>query len=137
MSKWICGLSNNKIEGLGLILVLFAFGWQLLENDLANLANDVELYQTHKKIDAIWLVLSDSYTHSPTKNTAAVSMAGYDTLNDSWQDWEEMKKEKDSVSAQKIRILMIRSVIYLLGSILIIYSKFRVNPETKLPSILP
>ncbi|MFA5906989.1 MAG: hypothetical protein WC836_23885 [Desulfobacula sp.] len=136
MSKGICGLSNNKIEGIGLILVLFAFGWQLLENDLANLANDVDLYQTHKKIDAIWFVLSDSYTHSPTKNTAAVSIAEYDTLNNSWQGWEDMKKEKNSVSSKKIIILMVRSVIYLLGSILIIYSKFRVNPEPKITSIL-
>lgn len=48
-SKLIGRISNKKIEGIGLILVLFAFGWQLLEYDLANLSNDVDLYQTHKK----------------------------------------------------------------------------------------
>jgi len=33
-------INYKKLEGYGLILILFSFGWQMLETDLSNLFTD-------------------------------------------------------------------------------------------------
>lgn len=55
-------LSNNKFEGIGLILVLFSFFIQIAEEEFTNQKQESEYYNIHKKLDAIWHVYSKDFS---------------------------------------------------------------------------
>lgn len=115
----------NKIEGIGLILLLISFGWQLFQDELISTEEDSIEYQIHQKLDAIWELNSAIYTHSQINNSQTLANINYPALSDSWKYWDSIKKHRSSLYAQKEIIGNISILFFIIGSILIIVAKFK------------
>lgn len=117
-------LSNNKIEGIGLILVLFSFFIQIAEEEFKNQKQESEYYNIHKKLDAIWHVYSKDFsTRNPEYDvSSAINFKHYD---ENWkiysQNREEIKVWDNLVeTAGKYKM-----ILFIIGSIFIVIPKFR------------
>jgi hypothetical protein len=117
--------TNKKLEGYGLILILFSFGWEYLEYNLDNINNDVEQYQIHQKLDYLYRITSTVYTNSEYNTTGIRSSTDFEYINKNWKGWNSLKQEKEGVSSQLEITLAVKSFIFILGSLLLIIPKFR------------
>lgn len=116
----------KKLEGYGLILILLSFGWQMLEQDLSNLSTTVDKYQIHEKLDKIYMITSDIYSQSElskSKNEPYTS-ADFSEILKNWKDWGYLEKEKETVNWQLEFSMVIRSIVFIIGSVLLIIPKF-------------
>ena len=124
--------SNKWIETAGLILLLLSFGWQTFEEDINSLSNDVDTYQVHEKLDKIWSVLTDLYSHSDANTSNTHVLSSFDVELNGWKYWGDMLKEKERVDFQSKLFGGIRIGLYLIGSFLLIVPKFRKEDDVKL-----
>lgn len=118
-------ITDKKLEGWGLILILISFGWQFIEVNLADISNDVDKYQLHKKIDALYMIISDAYSHSEFNSSEVRSSVDFEHIAKEWKHWSSLKVQKESVSNQLQWTLYFKSIIFIVGSILLIIPKFR------------
>lgn len=118
-------ISNKKLEGFGLILILLSFGWQLLEINLTDLSNEVDKYQLHEKIDGLYMLIADAYSNSEFNNSQIRSSANFKSINKNWKYWYGLKQEKENVVGQMKWTFYLKSFIFIIGSILLIIPKFR------------
>lgn len=118
-------ITNKKLEGYGLILILISFGWQYLEYNLDSINNNVEQYQIHQKLDYLYRITADVYTHSEYNKTDIRSSTDFEHINKNWKGWNSLKQEKESVSSQLNITLAIKSLIFIIGSLFLIIPKFR------------
>lgn len=123
MFKWII----KKIEALGLIILLISFGWQIIESNSSSLSREVDLYHINQKIDAIWSVLSAEYIQDHSNETNSYKSVNINAYEKSWMDWGKMKKDKEYLNNQLRIFMWIRILLYLIGSIMIIYPKLKNN----------
>lgn len=118
-------MKPNKTEAIGLLFVLIAFGWQIFEEELNILSGNTDKYQLHEKIDAIWNINSAIYTHSEFNKSGAIADINYPHIAEKWKDWEKLKSEKELVDSQGKYFGIIRIIIFAIGSMLIIYAKYK------------
>jgi len=123
----------NKLEAWGLLLILFSFGWQILEEHIAVLSSQTDKYQLHVKLDLIWLLIVDEYYQNQSDKAYPRSVSDIDSLNKNWKYWSELIEEKERVTYQSKVFSGIRIILYLAGSILILVPKFR-EPKVKTDS---
>ena len=114
----------NRFEAFGLLLLLISFGWQMFEQETTIIIQDTNLYQTHEKLDKIWGVLIDDYSHKYADKVKTHVSTNFEHNVDTWKYWGEMKKEKESVNKQFEFAWQTRMVLYFLGSLMILLSKF-------------
>ena len=55
---------HKRLEPLGLILLLVAFGWQCLAEHSKQVKYEGYIYEMSQKLDAIWLGVYDEALHS-------------------------------------------------------------------------
>lgn len=120
-------LNYKKLEGYGLILILFSFGWQMLETDLSNLSTDGDKYQIHEKIDKIYMITADLYSQSDLNKSGTYTSANFSDIVGNWKYWETLNKEKETVSWQLKWTINIRSLIFIIGSVMLILPKFKTD----------
>ena len=115
----------NKIEGIGLLLILFSFFIQIEENSIQNSINEVQFYQTQEKLDEIWNMLGKLYKQDSTIDVNK----RYEELIEiekNWKIYSENKKEidkwKEDVWFSKISSF--RIWIFILGALLVAFPKF-------------
>lgn len=120
-------LNYKKLEGYGLILILFSFGWQMLETDLSNLSTDVDKYQIHEKLDKIYMITADIYSQSELNKSGTHTSADFSNIVGNWKYWEKLNTEKETVNWQLKWTLYIRSLIFIIGSIMLILPKFKTD----------
>lgn len=113
----------SKVEAVGLLLLLFSFGWQIFEQYSYSLEQKTNLYQTHEKLDAIWNLISDDYSKKYQDEIASYSSTNFEHLLKNWKYWGSMEKEKESVYNQYRFAFKFRAILYILGSLLIIFPK--------------
>lgn len=113
------------LEGFGLILLLLSFGWQMLEQDLSNLSSEVDKYQTHEKLDHLYNLIADMYSTSESNRSETNVMANFPYIVKDWKYWDDINKQKESILRQTKTSTIFRSLMYLIGSVLIIVSKFK------------
>ena len=118
-------MSTKKIEGFGLILILISFGWQMFFNFSTQLSGNADKYQLHTKIDNIFCIIKEFYTHSEFTDTESVSNAGYDVISNEWKDWSSLEEEKSTIAFQQKLSFWISLIAFSMGSILMIISKFK------------
>lgn len=123
------GNSNDKtitvtashIEGIGLLFLLIAFGWQCFSSDLIRI-NDSPYY-IDQKLDHIWNAIYDNHTKSTRYKGDAYIYLNYDLINNNWPSSEKIEKENNKLTKQIKTTSTINIIFYILGSILIITSK--------------
>lgn len=122
------------LEGFGLIFLLLAFGWQMLEQDLSTLSSDVDRYQTHEKLDHLYSLIADIYSTSESNRSETNIMANFPQIVKDWKYWDDMNKDKETVLSQAATSTIIRTALYLIGSVLIIVSKFKKSEKITVPN---
>ncbi len=121
-------IPNEKLEGVGLILLFVAFGWQLLEIDLTNWGKAYDSYIMDDKISKIYQFTSEIYYSEILPDDAEkydVHISNLDYINKEWELWDNLKREKQEILNKLESIIFIRLFIYTLGSALLIIPKFR------------
>jgi len=118
LKKWI-----KWFEPVGLILLLFSFGWQCLEEHSAQMKTDGYILEINEKLLFIWDGIYDEAIHSDRYNGQATVWVNYDSLNQSMKTWEQTQKELSTISKQTDLFGTIRIVLFVIGSILVILSK--------------
>lgn len=114
----------NKLEGIGLILILLAFGWQVFEEDIHVLSSTTDKYQLHEKLDAIWMLLVDEHFEVNERETFPAISTNVDLINKNWKYWSEIVEEKERITYQSKVVSTIRILLYLIGSVMLILPKF-------------
>lgn len=119
--------NGNKVirwfEPLGLSLLLFAFGWQCLQEQASQLKTEGLLLETNEKLISIWSAEYDEALRSERYTGKSVTSVNYDALNESIKYWDDIKKEQTTVSNQESFFFWMRVVLFIIGSALIIISK--------------
>ena len=116
-------ITKNRIESIGLIFLLISFGWQTLENSSKSSSAEVDIYQINEKLDSIWFLLSEIYSHSDLNNTSTITRAGFANLMTEWKGWAKLKTEKAKVEEQETVFFCLRLLLYAVGSIMLIVPK--------------
>lgn len=117
-------LTNNRIEGIGLVLVLFSVFIQIAEEDFNNQKQEAENYNIHKKLDAIWHVYSKDFS-SRNPEYEVSSAINFKHYVDDWKIYSENRKEIKVWSDLVETSGKYKMLLFILGSILIVIPKFR------------
>ncbi len=128
-------MSSNKknkkcfkwLEPLGLAFLLFAFGWQCLEERSSQIKTEGILLEINEKLIAVWAGVYDEALNSDRYHGEAVVSVNYDAYNRSIKDWGQIQQELSVVSEQETFSFWVRVVLFIIGSVLIIVSKFPGN----------
>lgn len=115
----------NRIEGIGLLLILFSFLLQVEENSIQSSVNEAQFYQTQEKLDKIWNMLGKLYKQDSTIDINKK----YEELieiDKNWKTYSENKKELDKWEEDVwyAKILSFRIWIFILGAVLVACPKF-------------
>lgn len=117
-------LTNNRIEGIGLVLILFSVFIQIAEEDFNNQKQEAENYNIHKKLDAIWHVYSKDFS-SRNPEYEVSSAINFKHYVDDWKIYSENRKEIKVWSDLVETSGKYKMLLFILGSILIVIPKFR------------
>lgn len=118
LKKWILWF-----EPVGLILLLFAFGWQCLAEHAAQMKTEGYILEINEKLLFIWDGIYDEALHSDRYDGNAMVWVNYDSHNQSMKTWGQTQKELSVISKQKELFGTIRIVLFVIGSVLVILSK--------------
>jgi len=115
----------NRIEGIGLLLIIFSFLLQIEENNIQSTVNEAQFYQTQEKLDKIWNMLGKLYKQDSTIDINEK----YEELieiDKNWKTYSENKKELDKWEEDVWygKILSFRIWIFILGAVLAACPKF-------------
>lgn len=113
----------NRIEGIGLILILFSFFVQSFQNDSETSFRESENYHLNKKLDHIWNLIGKHYSESHSKRTTA--HVGH--LKSYGKDWEFYSKQSKELESWENKIELFSQIgtwIFVTGTILVIAPKF-------------
>lgn len=114
----------NRIEGIGLILILFSFFVQSFQSDSENSFRESQNYHLNKKLDHIWRLIGKEYTEEHSK--AEINLKSYD------KDWEFYSKQVKELEKWENKIGLFSQIgtwIFVLGTILVIAPKFMEERE--------
>ena len=114
---------SHWYEALGLSLLLFAFGWQCFEDHSRQMKVVGYLGETYETTFAIWEGIYDEALHSDRYKGDWVVSVNYESLHNHVKDWNQIKNELETIESQENLFFWIRSVFYVLGSVLVIVSK--------------
>ncbi|HRX23324.1 MAG: hypothetical protein H6548_02000 [Chitinophagales bacterium] len=115
----------KNLEGTGLIFILFSFGWQMFETDLSNQSTYLNNYHIHKKLDKIYMITADLYSQSKLNHSGTYTSADFSDIVNNWEYFDEPGKEIESVNRQLDWTFFFRSLLYIVGSLMLIISKFK------------
>ena len=115
---------RKRLEPLGLILLLVAFGWQCLAEQSKQVKYEGYIYEMSQKLDAIWLGVYDEALHSDRYHGKALVSTNYDALNGLVRDWQQIQESFGQLNAQGSLFFKIRVILYVLGSFLVIAAKW-------------
>ena len=88
-------------EGIGLLMILFSFGWQCLEESSNQMNNEYHFLIINEKLDAIWSSEYDDAIKSGRHQTESMFYFNYGNANNrTIKHWDEMKQELSLLSSQ-------------------------------------
>lgn len=114
---------SHWYEALGLSLLLLAFGWQCFEDHSRQMKVVGYLGETYETTFAIWEGIYDEALHSDRYKGDRMVSVNYESLHNHVKDWNQIKNELETIESQENLFFWIRSVFYVLGSVLVIVSK--------------
>lgn len=110
-------------EPIGLALLLIAFGLQCLEEHTYQMKVDGHLLELNEKLIAIWDGIYDEAVHSNRYDGKTIVWVNYDSIAETIKGWEQIQQEFSTINEQATLYFAIRSIFYVLGSVLVIWSK--------------
>ncbi len=114
-------MRSKKYEFWGLILAFLGGGWQLLvERTLADIDIGRQQYRLHEKLDAIWMVQLDIYTHQYPERTEMMSSANVKALASSF----DINDKTAPLDQQITWSGYISGIIFALGGLVFIRGKW-------------
>lgn len=119
---------KQLLEPIGLLLLLFSFGWQCFEAHSSEKRVDSYAYELNEKLLAIWTAEYDEALKSDRYLGETKVTVDYDVLNKDIKDWNKIQKELMTISNQRNIAFYIRLALYVLGSLLICIAKL---PQSK------
>ncbi len=112
--------NNNSfikyLEVVGLCFLLIAFGWETFERKADDISNTGEWYIVNQKLDQVWgaeKALCETVRCDQYKGSISIDF-------NSWPQWTQLEDVKN----QRECFQVIRIILYILGSLFIIYGKF-------------
>lgn len=114
---------KDFLEAIGLLLLLFSFGWQCLEERLNQTKTDGYIYELNQKLEAIWAGIYDEALHSDRYFGQAAVAVNYDSLNEQFLGWEKLQEEFKAIDNQTSFSIWLRVILFFLGSICIFVAK--------------
>ncbi len=106
----------NRVEGIGLILILFSFFVQIFQNNSEESFRASQNYHINKKLDHIWTLIENKYAE---EEKAKPKLFDHD-----WELYSVQAKEM-KVWESKIELFAdISTWIFVLGTLLVIVPKF-------------
>lgn len=119
----MCLTNKNKIEVLGLILLLIAFGWQCWHEYRQETQYKALMYEFNQQLFSIHtLVYNDvlKQDYFAGEERFKIEEGSYAPMN---YDWIEIQKRNINLEKESEIAFTFRMVFYILGSVLIILSK--------------
>lgn len=115
---------KHFMEPIGLAILLFAFGWQCLEEHIYQMKYEGYAYELNQNIMSIWSEVYDEALHSDRYKGEAMVSVDYDVLNKSTKNWEQIQDEFKLINKQASFFFRLRVALYIIGSSLIIWGKW-------------
>ena len=114
----------NRIEGIGLILILFSFFVQSFQSDSESSFRESQNYHLNKKLDHIWRMIEKEYEENHSKS--AINLK---SLDKDWEFYSRQVKELENWEGKINLFSQIGTWIFVLGTILVIAPKFMEEKE--------
>lgn len=113
----------NRVEGIGLVLILFSFFVQIFQNNSEESFRESQNYHINKKLDHIWALIENKYAeeHPEKKLKPLIRLKSLD------HDWELYSRQAKEMKAWEDQIEFFADIstwIFVLGTILAILPKF-------------
>lgn len=113
----------NRVEGIGLILILFSFFVQIFQNNSEESFRASQNYHINKKLDHIWALIENKYAEEhPEKKLSPILK-----LQSIEKDWELYSIQAKEIKAWESKIEFFADIstwIFVLGTLLVIVPKF-------------
>lgn len=122
----ICKYTRKSlIEAMGLILLLFSFGWECIENYHNRLFDDRWRYDTSVIIDAICSSEIDEAFHDEDRSNGHKTLFGvdYDHSFNQYNSHNYTTTYNHKSNGITDNAAYLRIVLYVIGSVLVIVSK--------------
>ncbi len=110
----------NRVEGIGLVLILFSFFVQIFQNNSEESFRASQNYHINKKLDHIWI-----WIENRDKGVKPPSSVTKLKLFD--HDWELYSKQAKEMKIWESKIELFADIstwIFVIGTILVILPKF-------------
>jgi hypothetical protein len=123
---WGCDVKGKAAytELVGMILALGSVGWQFfIERPLAANESSAREYRIGRKLDAVWLVLTDMFTHEFPDRAGMTSTTNLVELS---RHLDAAGKNDDRIEWQAKMATLITRFAFLFGSSLIVVAKWMV-----------
>lgn len=114
----------NRIEGIGLVLILFSFFVQSFQNDSESSFRESQNYHLNKKLDHIWTLIGKEYGADHSKSEVNLK-----SLDKDWEFYSRQVKEMETWEGKIELFSQIGTWIFVLGTILVIAPKFMEEKE--------
>lgn len=113
----------NRVEGIGLVLILFSFFVQIFQNNSEESFRESQNYHINKKLDHIWALIENKYAeeHPEKKLKPLIELKSLD------HDWELYSNQAKEMKTWEDKIEFFADIstwIFVLGTILAILPKF-------------
>lgn len=115
--------TNKWFEPIGLLLLLFSFGWQCFEEHSIQSVHDAYMYELNEKLISIWSAVYSEALETEKYNGGPLVRVNHDVLNNSVKDWNQIKDDLNTIYHQQSTAFIIRLFLYIVGSGLIIITK--------------
>jgi ADP-ribose pyrophosphatase YjhB (NUDIX family) len=110
------------LEAIGMALVLLAAGTQLFVKSGETLQQDAARYRLEEKVDAVWSVLADYYSHSAANRSEAMHLVNFPEVMSHYV--YAGQSDTQDLDAQ-VRIVSIwKAAMFLAGSLILVIAKF-------------
>ncbi|OYX84387.1 MAG: hypothetical protein B7Y83_08370 [Flavobacteriales bacterium 32-34-25] len=113
----------NKLEGIGLLLILLSFFLQLFQNDLQSSLNDTQYYQLHDKLDTLWRIIQNDYSQNHPESGVSGTI-NFEEYSNNWKIYSEEIKELKTWEKSIIFFSKINIILFVIGSVFLIIPKF-------------
>ena len=121
--------TNKWFEPIGLLLLLFSFGWQCFEEYSSEKRVESYTYEINEKLMTIWAAEYDEALRSDRYTGEKMISVNYDVIDKNVKDWNTIQEELTVVSKQRNISFYVRVALYILGSLLICITKLPHNKE--------
>lgn len=112
-----------RVEGIGLILILFSFFVQIFQNNSEESFRNSQNYHINKKLDHIWALIENKYAEEhPELNLSPVIKLK--SIDKDWEVYSQQAKEMETWENKIEFFADISTWIFVFGTILVILPKF-------------